>query len=306
MKITGTFIDEISHDIPSANWNPEQWARDFDAMKNIGIDTVIIIRAGYQDKVTFDSAAIRKHRPILPVPFDLVRLFLDQAHRCDMDLYFGAYDSGQFWHAGDHRREIEINKAFTEEVAQKYSRHPAFKGWYICHEIHSYDDTAVKVYLELADHLKQLKPVPILISPYIRGQKQFPDRPITLAEHRKEWDQVFGRIKGHIDIVAFQDGHVPFSQLGEYIETNHQLAKKHGLISWSNVETFDRDMPIKFPPISWPKLLHKLTAAESAGVEKLITFEFSHFLSPNSIYPAAANLYRLYSEHIKQDSRYQL
>ena len=31
MKITGTFLDEITHDIPSANWGPEEWAADFDA-----------------------------------------------------------------------------------------------------------------------------------------------------------------------------------------------------------------------------------------------------------------------------------
>ena len=41
MKITGTFLDEISHDIPSSNWGPEEWAADFDAMKADGIDTVI-------------------------------------------------------------------------------------------------------------------------------------------------------------------------------------------------------------------------------------------------------------------------
>ena len=27
--ITGTFIDEITYDIPSSNWSNEQWARHF-------------------------------------------------------------------------------------------------------------------------------------------------------------------------------------------------------------------------------------------------------------------------------------
>lgn len=66
---------------------------------------------------------------------------------------------------------------------------------------------------------------------------------------------------------------------------------------WTNCESFDRDMPIKFPPIKWEKMLLKLEAARKAGVEKAITFEFSHFMSPNSCYPAAANLFNRYCEH---------
>ena len=30
MGITGTFLDEITHDIPSQNWGEEEWAADFD------------------------------------------------------------------------------------------------------------------------------------------------------------------------------------------------------------------------------------------------------------------------------------
>lgn len=46
MRITGTFLDEITHDIPSNNWSTEEWAKDFKVVKAIGIDTVILIRTG--------------------------------------------------------------------------------------------------------------------------------------------------------------------------------------------------------------------------------------------------------------------
>ena len=39
------------------------------------------------------------------------------------------------------------------------------------------------------------------------------------------------------------------------------LADKHGLHCWTNAESFDRDMPIKFLPIKWEKLLLKLHGA---------------------------------------------
>lgn len=296
MQITGTFLDEITHDIPSANWGPRQWAADFDAMRRVGIDTVILIRGGYKDKVAFDSKVISAEQAIMPVPFDLVELFLDQAQRCGMSLYFGTYDSGRYWHNGDHKKEVEINKAFAEEVVGRYGGHEAFNGWYISHEIERYNEAAVQVYIQLARHLKELKDIPTMISPYIRGKKQFSDEPFTLEDHRASWDEVFERVGGFIDIVAFQDGNVAFGELEDYIRVNHELAQRHGLVSWSNVESFDRDMPIKFPPIAWPKLLHKMQVAHKVGIDKLITFEFSHFMSPNSIYPSAHNLYERYIE----------
>jgi hypothetical protein len=66
---------------------------------------------------------------------------------------------------------------------------------------------------------------------------------------------------------------------------------------WTNCETFDREMPIKFLPLKWEKMLLKLQAAKKAGAHKAITFEFSHFMSPNSCYPQAHGLYKRYCEH---------
>jgi len=49
LQITGTFLDEISHDIPHQNWGEAEWDLDFQYMKAIGIDTVIMIRSGYKN-----------------------------------------------------------------------------------------------------------------------------------------------------------------------------------------------------------------------------------------------------------------
>lgn len=60
-------------------------------------------------------------------------------------------------------------------------------------------------------------------------------------------------------------------------------------------------MPFSFPPIDWRKLWWKMRAAESSGVEKMITFEVSHFMSPQSCWPAAAHLFARYCEHFGLD-----
>ncbi len=298
MKISGTFLDEITHDIPSANWGPAEWAADFDAMRAVGIDTVILIRAGYRDRMTFPSVVLAAAQPMRPAHIDLVDLFLAQAERCGMTFYFGIYDSGRFWREGQPEREVELNLRFTEEVARRYGSRPAFGGWYLTHEIHEHEEGVTRLIERLARHVKALKDVPVLISPYVRGRKQFADAPITPAEHERQWDQIFAILSGFVDIVAFQDGQVDFHELPAFMEINTRLARQYGLRPWSNVESFERGMPLNFLPIDWRNLVDKIEVAAAAGVEKLITFEFSHFLSPNSMWPSARNLYQRYREYI--------
>ena len=48
IQIKATFLDEISTDIPHHNWGYEEWDQDFQAMKAIGIDTVVMIRCGLE------------------------------------------------------------------------------------------------------------------------------------------------------------------------------------------------------------------------------------------------------------------
>ena len=293
-QITATFIDEISVDIPSANWGPAEWSKDFDVMRAIGIDTVVMIRSGYKDHATFNSKALGSIG-MRPCYFDLPDMFLNEAERCGMKFFCGTYDSGRYWREGQPEREIEINLRLTEELVERYGSRKAFQGWYISQEIDVYSDDAIKVYERLSTHLKSLKNCPILISPYIHGIKCHEDA-LSPDDHEKDWSKVFERIEGIVDIVAFQDGHCEFNELTEFLEINAGLCKKHGITCWSNVETFERGMPISFLPIAWPNLRFKMEAAEATGVEKLITFEFSHFMSPNSPYQSAHNLYNRYLE----------
>jgi hypothetical protein len=302
LRITGTFLDEITHDIPAQNWGRREWAADFDAMQAIGIDTVILIRAGYRERMTFDSRVIARHRPCLPAYQDLVDLFLTEAERCGMRFFFGTYDSGEYWTTGQYQRESDINREFCSEVMERYGHRPAFAGWYISHEINTFDAGMMRVYDDLSRHLRTLKDIPILMSPYVKGTKQFGQEAISLDQHVKEWECVFRDLAGKVDIVAFQDGQMSFLELPEYLHVNRELAGRYGLQCWSNLESFDRDMPIKFPPTDIRKLLYKAEQASAAGVDKLITFEFSHFMSPNSIYPAAHHLYNRYREWLRGET----
>ena len=120
---------------------------------------------------------------------------------------------------------------------------------------------------------------------------------LYISDHEEEWDEILDNVKGAVDIMAFQDGQVDYHELYDYLVINKKLADKYNMKCWTNIESFDRDMPIRFLPIKWEKLLLKLDAARRAGMENAITFEFSHFMSPNSAYLQAGHLYERYCEH---------
>lgn len=311
MQITGTFIDEISHDIPHQNWGPNEWDIDFAHMKKMGIDTVILIRSGYRRFLTYPSPYLIDKLGCFKPPVDLIGLFLDLSEKHGMTFYFGTYDSGKYWDTGDMSHEIDINLYLIEEAFQKYGHHKHFGGWYLSLELSRKTIGAVEAIAKLGRQCKAVSNgLPVLISPWIDGEKAMgategqltKDDSISLKQHEEEWDEIFDGIKNDVDIVAFQDGHVDYHKLENFLRINKALADRYGLQSWTNSESFDRDMPIKFLPIKFEKLRLKLEAAHRAGCEKAITFEFSHFMSPQSAYLQARHLYNRYREHFSSES----
>ena len=306
LPITATFLDEISHDIPHQNWGAKEWDADFFHMKKMGIDTVILIRCGHKKWMTYPSDFLEKTENVYRPPVDLVALFLSLAEKYNMQFYFGLYDSGKYWwEQGDYKKEVEINLKVIDEVWEKYGKSPAFKGWYLSQEVSRKTGDIMSLYNRLGKHCKAISNnLPTLISPYIDGKKAIlsnqssltKTESISIQQHEEDWNEILDSIKDGVDILAFQDGHVEYHELAHYFSINKKLAQKYDMKCWTNAESFDRDMPIKFLPIKWEKLLLKLEAAQKAGLEKAITFEFSHFMSPQSSYVQAHHLYNRYME----------
>ena len=95
MPINATFLDEISWDIPHQNWGVKEWDRDFRAMKDMGINTVVLIRAGLGRWIAAPFESILATEDVYYPPVDLVEMFLCLADKYDMAFYFGMYDSGK-------------------------------------------------------------------------------------------------------------------------------------------------------------------------------------------------------------------
>ena len=306
MLITGTFIDEIIHDIPHQNWGPKEWEQDFLHMQAAGIDTIILIRCGYRKFLTYPSTYLMAKHGCFRPPVDLVELFLSLADKYNMQFYFGLYDSGMYWDTGNLTHEIEDNKFVVEEVWKQYGHHPSFKGWYLSMEISRRTIGATEAFRTLGLQCKSISnELPTFISPWIDGKKAVlasssdltKTDAVSVEEHQREWGEIFSGLQGSVDAVAFQDGHIDYTELDAFFTVNKKLADHYGLQCWTNAESFDRDMPIKFLPIKFEKLRLKLEAAKRCGYDKAITFEFSHFMSPQSAYMQARHLYNRYIEY---------
>ncbi len=306
LPITGTFLDEISHDIPHQNWGRTEWEKDFAHMSLMGIDTVILIRSGYRRFITYPSKYLQGRGCYEP-PVDLVEIFLQLAATHNMNFYFGLYDSGQYWDTGDMQHEIEANRFVIDEVWKQYGHYPSFKGWYLSMEISRKTKGAIEAFDALGKQCKAVSNnLPTLMSPWIDGKKAVmaasgqltKEDAVSLEAHEREWNEIFQGIHNAVDAVAFQDGHIEYHELEDFFRINKKLADTYGMQCWTNAESFDRDMPIKFLPIKWEKLKLKLEAAKKAGYDKAITFEFSHFMSPQSMYASAGNLYNRYLANI--------
>ena len=303
LKITGTFLDEISHDIPHQNWGEKEWDRDFAYMKAIGIDTVIVIRSGYRKFITYPSEYLMKTFGCYMPSVDLIDMYLRLSDKYGMKFFFGLYDSGKYWDTGDLTWEIESNKYVIEEVWKKYGHHKSFQGWYLCQEISRATKGAIAAFSSLGKQCKEVSGgLPTLISPWIDGKKAVAAaggdltkaEAVSVEQHEKEWSEIFDGIKGNVDACAFQDGHIDYDELDAFFSVNKKMADKYGIECWTNAESFDRDMPIKFD-----KLRMKLEAAARQKYDKAITFEFSHFMSPQSAYLQAGHLYDRYKEYFE-------
>ena len=287
--ITATFIDEITYDIPTQNWSFSQWVKDLDNMKEVGIDTLVIMREALYPSKIFPT--LKKENE------DFIMLILTEAEKRNMSVYLGLYISNLCWNDGDALGEIKKNKLYIDEVLSRYSGIKSFKGWYIPHET-GYNTYSIKETMGgLAALCKDKTPEKkVFISPFFIS-KVF-DSQFVLSPERtfEEWDKIWENCGKDIDICAFQDGTVGLDEYKEYFSMAKRVCEKHKIELWSNIETFERDVRSMFFPISFDVLREKIEIAQPI-VKKLITFEFSHFLSPQSTFPSARNLNKIYREY---------
>lgn len=300
MKITGTFIDELSRDMPFHNWGMAEWDKEFKLMKSIGIDSIVLPHAGLDMKLLYPSAFLASKG--LPHPsFDKLDLLLTLADKWGFTVYCGLYGSSHSPRISNENL-AGINHALSSEIWNNYgSRHHSFGGWFIGQEVSVEARHRLVDVIDLCKHCKAISgSKSIIISPWIDGNKlieESVEEHDSALDYEAQWNEIMSQLSGVVDICTIQDTSVSDIDCARFYQSCHLIAQQHGIKCWGNAETYDAQMPVRLYSTDFDHLRLKLSAAKAARLEKVITYEFSHFMSPQSVCQSGSCLLDRYKEY---------
>ncbi|MCQ2742499.1 MAG: DUF4434 domain-containing protein [Bacilli bacterium] len=294
--ITATFIDEVSIDIPTSNWSKKEWIKDLKAMKSVGIDTIIFIRGGLNGKCIYPS---KKFPTFYDESNDFLGYMLDASEKLGINVYVGLYMSNGNWDNGDYNKLKELNAMFIDEVMERYGHHKNLVGWYLPLEVCKVEFNIIESVNALTELIQQKTPnMKVYWCSLFRSKFMVPSDPFTPEQTFEVWDEILSKCGKYVNSIAFNEGTAPLNEYEDYLKAVKRATDKNGVELWANVETFDRDPRHMFYPVQFEILQKKLEISQKY-CSKINTFEFSHFMSPNSMYESGKNLFKRYKSFYK-------
>lgn len=288
--IEGTFIQ------PSDNvyWSLDKWRSQFEYMKQIGMNTLIIQWVLEEDISCYypstNWASVRKSD-------NFVYNILTLANSFYFDVYIGLRYSTPDWEtwgwpapysqvASWLNNEEEKNKIVIDEIWQLYKNHSSFKGWYIVYEIEDlhwnteeFKNILKQFITNLATYAKSKdSSKKVMISPYF-------GKNVSVDFYESWWRDILSNSK--VDIVALQDG-VGCKRVNLYSEAlPYFLALKNAcevnnVSFWYDLETFEQihgwpvdNLPFEAVPSNIQVIKEQIKFFQDIA-EKIIQFEFSY------------------------------
>jgi len=257
---------------------PDQWNRELDAMHAAGLDTIIIQYLEYnrQSFIPTEEKATDPTREILRFADDHgMRVFLGTK----------ADDGWWDWDADFLVKALADRKRLIRMIHSRYAAHRSFAGWYLAEEVSgSLSPARVRLlrdyFRSQSDTCKALRNQPVAFAPYFSELTSL-DSVRTI--HQELLDGA------GIDVVMLQDGvgargwdrdleeHiVPFFRMFR------EVCNRRGVALWSDLECFQSRAPERqsgFVPTTPTRLIRQLQAV-APHVERIVTFDFFHYMSP--------------------------
>lgn len=127
--------------------SPELWAKELDGMRELDMDTIVIVAAGRlrtdtadllgyslaADHLIYPSGWVAaSERPVT----DRLELILTLADQRRMSVYVGSLQTESDWSTGREFTALrEYNRRVAAEVVKVYGHHSSLRGWYFTQEI---------------------------------------------------------------------------------------------------------------------------------------------------------------------------
>ncbi|MFZ2957305.1 MAG: DUF4434 domain-containing protein [Candidatus Ozemobacteraceae bacterium] len=291
-RITGGFIQPCESDNERSS---ASWTQFLTPLQAVGVDTVIM-QYNQADGTNYSEAT---------------EGLLTAADSLGMHIFIGTALNEKGWYTNKLApwflaKESVIVADYTTILVNQFKDHPSFVGVYI-----PYEDNTLSVpgamgdfYGRIADAVRAAKPeLKVMISPYTT-----PRPGVALSLPKFALQAYFTTMLKHakVDICAWQDGvGGTRSQIDRVAHDLGAISKACKLLKislWANLEVFRRTTPLSedfsAEATDISTLLRQISV-EAPYAEKLICFDFNHYLSPDAADPTAGKLYQDYAEYLQ-------
>ena len=216
----------------------EQWRREFNDMKRLGMEKMLL----------FNGLSQSAERSYVASP-DIVGFIADNCAENGMELFLTIGDNPQWDMRKTLKESLGRFRGILNRLRERHEGHPALKGWYIPYEfcIPFEDEGPVfkEFYKGAVEMCKEATPqLPVLISPFFNP----PTNPELMgygnhpaSEYYDFWSDLISAC--HFDILSLQDTggqHFSFFDVDitePYIAAYARACKENNCRFWGNVET---------------------------------------------------------------------
>jgi hypothetical protein len=274
--LQGTFIQYSRGYL--GHMDASKWEGELENARRAGLNIIAVQRlADNRGSYVPDSAGG------LPanLAFDPTEILMNFADKNRMQVFLGLAEDDRWWNSSlDDNCLAELAAKNIETAGRAhglYGGHASFAGWYIPQEpwdAYPQDrvETLAKFFRQIGDGCRKLADKPVCIAPFFTA---------------KVTPEVFGRFyaallaSSGVDVVMLQDGvgarglDQKVESVVPYFEAMRHACKISGISLWADVEIFTRD----FRPCGCERLIEQMRV-HAPYVEKMVAFEFFHYMSP--------------------------
>jgi len=294
----GKYWNSILPQFTEAQWKAKVWE-----ISETGMQYLVLMAVANAGKTFYPSALQPRYDYACSDPLEAV---LSAADECGIKFFV----SNDFWSDWKDSNKMmtdsdvaKLREKGMEEVAEKYSHHKSFYGWYYPNESglwNTIDDTTISYVNRCNKLAKELTPHSVnLIAPYGTNSIRLDDQYVRQLE------------KLDIDIVAYQDEigvkKTKVGTAGKYYEALYKVHAKAGRSRlWADMEIFEFEKDVynsALVPADFNRILKQMEDI-SPFVENILIYQYIGIMNkPGSTayvgHPDSTKLYTDYMNWLK-------
>ena len=302
--IQGTFLNFYR------NLTPELWTLEFQYMRAVDINTVVLVSVGHLRPDLNDPSgySIAPDGLLYPSDFvpaserptrDLLETILSLADQNGMNVYLGSLQTATDWTGGTEFAALRTyNQRVALEIIQRYGNHQSLRGWYFAQEIWmnwvkkygpGYQGTSLLA--NWAADMKNIDPArATTASVVVKKEGSGEMSGLTAAELEAATTNLLQAAR--IDILMPQDGigagngAPSLDDLPEYFAAMQTAAQAANTSLWSAIETFSAVPNVAgecFPPAPIARIQDQINRV-SPSVSGYVSWIFGDDMSPQATY----------------------